>query len=396
MKILLIGTTDKLGGAAKVSWEIKLALEKQGHEISVFVADKRSNDPKVKIIPRQKWRKILGFLLSIDDLLKTDWILNTKEFKEADIIHCHNLHGRFFNLVTLQKMSKLKPVVWTLHDEWAITPHCACTFEEKEMKNGLFVCSDINFPPRLLWNNTKYLSWRKNNLYNKSRLNIVTPSIWLKERVQKTILKNQNIKLIHNGIDTKIFYPKNQKDSREELNLPQDKKIILFVADSSKENPWKGWQYAEKVIEKYSHREDILFLNIGNHFEVEGLKNVRFIKHINNPKIMSLYYNSADLFLFTSIAENFPLVVLEALGCGLPVVSFDVGGVKEILISEENGYLAEYKDVNSLLFGIEYILSLDVERLQKMKGNSSSKIQASFGVEKMTEEYLNLYKDLIK
>lgn len=396
MKTLLIGTTDKLGGAAKISWEIKSALENRGYEVSMFVADKRSNDPKVKIIPRQKWRKVLGFLLSIDDLLKTDWILKTKEFREADIIHCHNLHGRFFNLATLQKMSKLKPVVWTLHDEWAITPHCACTFEEKRIKNGLFVCSSISFPPRLLWNNTKYLSWRKNRIYQNSKLNIVTPSNWLRERVQKTTLKNQKIEIIHNGVDTKIFYPRNQKDSRERLGLPHDKKIVLFVADSSKENPWKGWSYAEKIIEKYSDREDILFLNIGNHSEMKDLKNLKFIKHLNSSEIMSLYYNSADIFLFTSIAENFPLVVLEALACGLPVVSFDVGGVKEVLVSGENGYLAEYKNMNSLSSGIEYILSLDEDKLEKMKKESSSKIREFFGVEKMTKKYLSLYEDLIK
>ena len=396
MNILIVGTTDKRGGAAKISWDIKDALEKQGCAVSMFVADKLSNDSKVFKIPRQKWRKILGFLLSTNALLKTDWILKTREFREADIIHCHNLHGRFFNLKTLQKMSALKPVIWTLHDEWAITPHCALTFQGTEMKNGLFVCPNIKVPPRLLWDNTKYLSWRKNNIYKNSSMAIVTPSIWLKQRVEKTILKNQKIKIINNGINTKIFQPKNKKISRQKLNLPQDKKIILFLADNSKKSPWKGWCYTEKIIEKYKNRSDIIFLNVGNSEKPEDYGNVKFIKQTNDPEVISLYYNSADIFILTSLAENFPLAVLEAMACGVPVVSFDVGGIKEVLEHKKNGYLATYKDETSLLSGVKYILSLNKATLEEMKDASSAKIQENFNIEKMIREYVFLYKKLLK
>ncbi len=395
MKILIIGTTDKLGGAAKVSWEIKTALENEGNQVSMFVADKISDDPNVKIIPRIKWRKILGFLLSSEDFIKTDWILNTKEFKEADIIHCHNLHGRFFNLLTLQKMSKIKPVVWTLHDEWAITPHCACTFETNKMKNGLFICPSINTPPRLLWDNTRFLSWRKNSLYQKINLHIVVPSKWLKERVQKTLLVKQNIHLIHNGIDTNIFKPFYKKEARKKLNLPENKKIILFLADNSKNSPWKGWEYANKILKKYEDRNDILFLNIGNPEDIESYKNIKFIKHINDPNIVSLYYNSSDIFLFTSIAENFPLVILEAMACGLPIVSFDVGGVKEVLEHKKNGYIANYKNSESLKKGLDYVLSLNYKELEILKKNSSEKIKTNFDTKQMTDIYIELYKDII-
>ena len=222
MNILFIGTTDILGGAARISWDLKNALESRGDTVSMFVADKRSSDKKVMVIPRQSWRKYLGFLLATDDLLSSDWIMNTKEYKGADIIHCHNLHGRYFNLSTLQKMSVEKPIIWTLHDEWAITPHCVCTLEGKSMKNGLYVCPSKKTPPRILWDNTKYLSWRKNSLYKKSKLHIVTPSQWLKKRVDNTILKSQDVKLISNGVDVDIFKMSDKHIARQKLNLPFD------------------------------------------------------------------------------------------------------------------------------------------------------------------------------
>src|SRR3989344_4722436 len=328
MNLLFIGTTDILGGAAKISWDLKNALEKQGHATSMFVADKRSKDPSVKVIPRQKWRKYLGFMLATDDLLSSDWILKTLEYKNADVVHCHNLHGRYFNLSTLQKMSVEKPVIWTLHDEWAITPHCVCTFEGKEMRSGFFMCPDKNTPLRILWDNTRYLSWRKNSIYKRSKLHIVTPSQWLKERVEKTILNFQDVRLIHNGIDT------------------------------------------------------------------DGFK--MSAKNINKKEDVALYYSASDMLLFTSIAENFPLVILEAMSCGLPLVSFDVGGVKEAVIHKENGYISTYKDTRSLIEGIEYILNLNANELEAMSESSIKRIQNHFTSTIMINNYLNLYLELLR
>ncbi|KKT73912.1 MAG: Glycosyl transferase group 1 [Microgenomates group bacterium GW2011_GWA2_44_7] len=396
MNFLFIGTTDALGGAAKISWDLKNALKEQGHATSMFVADKRSQDASVKIIPRQKWRKYLGFLLATDDLLSSDWILKTPEYKNADIVHCHNLHGRYFNLSTLQEMSIEKPVIWTLHDEWAITPHCVCTFEGKEMKNGLFICQDKNTPPRILWDNTKYLLWRKNSIYKKSRLHIVTPSQWLMERVEKTILNLQDVRLIHNGIDADAFKMSDKNIARQKLGLPSDKKIILFLADDAKNNIWKGWNYVEEVIGKYKDNKNLFFIIAGNYAYHPDEDNVKHILHMNKKEDVALYYSAADIFLFTSVAENFPLVILEAMSCGLPIVSFDVGGVKEAVIHKENGYISTYKDTRSLIEGIEYILNLNANELEAMSKSSIKRIQDYFTSTIMINNYLNLYLELLR
>ena len=394
MNILIIGTTDMLGGAAKVSWNIKTALEKVGHTVSMFVADKRSSDSKVKTIPRITWRKYLGFLLATEKLIDTDWILETEEFKKADIVHCHNLHGRFFNLVTLQKMSHIKPTIWTLHDEWAITPHCAYTLEGTEIKNGLYVCPSIDTQPRILWNNSNALAQWKNDLYGKSRLHIVTPSKWLLERVKKTVLSNQDVRLIPNGIDTSIFKKTDRMEARAKLGLPHDKKIILFLANDPKNNTWKGWKYTENVIEHYMDRSDLVFLSVGNSQTHPDESNVRYIGHIENKDELALYYSSADALLFTSIAENFPLVILEAMSCGLPIISFDVGGVREVVTHLENGYVGKYLDVSDLILGMEWLLSLTREKLQAISERSSDKIRTQCSETKMVDAYMSLYDEL--
>ena len=394
MNILIIGTTDILGGAAKVSWNIKCALEEAGHTVSMFVADKRSDDSKVKVIPRVTWQKYFNFIFATERFVDTDWILETDEFKGADIVHCHNLHGRFFNLETMKKMSQIKPVIWTLHDEWAVTPHCAYTLEASDMINGLYICPSIDTQPRILWDNTNSLGKWKNEIYSKSKLHIVTPSIWLKDRIEKTILNKQDIRLIHNGIDTSKFCKMDKINARSKLNLPLDKKIILFLATDAKNNTWKGWRYTEEVINNFSNNDDTIFLNVGNLSQHNDTDKVRYVGHINDLETLAQYYSAADMLLFTSIAENFPLVILEAMSCGLPIVSFDVGGVKEVVSHRENGYIAKYLDVQDLISGTEWIKSLNTIEIENMSKKSASKICDQFSVRKMTQKYISLYEEL--
>ncbi len=393
MNILIIGTTDILGGAAKVSWEIKKAAEKKGHTVSMFVADKRSNDPSVQVIPRQTWRKYVGLLLGTDKLPRTDWILDTPEYKNADIIHCHNLHGRFFNLGTLVKMSQEKTIIWTLHDEWAITPHCAYTLEGTKMKNGLYVCPSINTQPRILWNNTKKLASDRLYVYQTAKnLHVVSPSLWLKHRVEKTPLGSHTQYHIPNGIDTKAFVGSDQTEARKKLALPLDKKIILFLAVDAKNNTWKGWKYTQKVIDHFSKDTDTVFLSVGNLVKHEQEKNVLYRGHVASPQELALYYSAADALLFTSIAENFPLVILEAMSCGLPVVTFDVGGVKEVLVHKEQGYVGPYQSVPDLIRGVQWVLALSNSEKTKLSQSAAGKVREKYDVSNMTNAYLRLYQ----
>src|SRR3989344_725317 len=125
LNILQISTYDNKGGAAKVAWMLKQELEKHGHTTSMFVKHKLSTASNVYQIPNNFLQRLLSVAFASDlDFFQSNHILQTEQYRKADIIHCHNLHGYYFNLTTLQKMAQEKTVIWTLHDEWAITPHC--------------------------------------------------------------------------------------------------------------------------------------------------------------------------------------------------------------------------------------------------------------------------------
>ena len=395
MKVLQIGTTDKRGGAAAISWQLKEAMEAKGWKTSMFVADKHSKDPSVKVIPRSFLARVASFLLANDDFFSTDWILKTPEYKEAGIVHCHNLHGRYFNLKTLSKMAKEKPVIWTLHDEWAITPHCAYTFEGSKIENGFYQCQSKETPPRIFWHNERYLAWRKKFLYKKTPMTIVTPSRWLYDRVKKSVLAEKQIELIYNGIDETVFFPQNREACRELLGLPKEKRIVLVLADGGTGNPWKGWKYARKVAESFISNSEVLFLSVGNEIQKEE-GNIRYLGLVNDPKLLAQYYCAADVLLYTSLADNFPLVILEAMACGLPIVSFDVGGVKEAVLEGENGIIASYLNTDGLVNGLKHMFLLPQNQIAGMKNKCRERVLDRFTSSKMLKQYFELYENVFE
>lgn len=395
MNILQIGTIDNRGGAARISYGLKEKLQQLGHLCNMFVSKKYSNDPNVHVIKTPIYKKIFCRLLGTDiDFWETDFILKTEEFKKADVVHCHNLHGYYFNLKTLQKISQQKPLIWTLHDMWAITPYCHHTFADLS-EEGFFPCSGLETYPKLAWHNRPYLCRKKMKIYNNSKLQIVTPSNWLKKKVEKSILAKHPITLIQNGVDTQIFHKHNQAKARKDLQLPVGKKIIMFLADGGKINPWKDWGSMEKIIAHYKKNKNILFLCIGGNKNINN-SNVRELKYVLDDHLLSKFYSASDLFILSSKAENSPLTILEAMACGTPIVSFNLGGINEMIVHKVNGYLADHKNAESLIHGIEYLFSLNQDDLQKIFNDSIKKVKTSFSLDIMVSGYLKLYEQALK
>jgi len=401
MNILQINTIDKKGGAAKVASSLKQELGKRGHTTSVFVGRKYSDENNIKLLNDAhsvsgKIRRKLAYWLANDiDIFSSDHILKTPEFKNADIVHCHNLHSNYFNLVTLEKMATIKPVVWTFHDMWPITAHCAHSFDGKLKKSGFFSCPSLDIYPPIAWHNEKYLENKKAKIYSNSNFHIVTPSKWLAEKIGQSILKNKPLSVIYNGIDTNIFKPlrSDLNKLRSDLGLPTDKKIILSVV-KKRDDPWKGWPFIVEIAEQFKDSKDIIFINIGR-IAGDG-SNLLGIPPVSEEEILAKYYSAADILLYPSIADNCPLVVLEAMTCGLPVVSFNTGGIPELVEHKTNGYIAEYKNTNDLKVGIEYLLNLSSQEIEKMGKDSITKIKSSFTLDKMAGQYINLYRQLLK
>lgn len=395
MKIFLINANDNsIGGASRIAMDLHEGLLFNGHDSHIAVGKKTTDSNKIFEIPRNILRKITAVSLANDfEYFNSDIILELDSFKSADIVHCHNLNGWYFNLKTLLKISKLKPVVWTLHDMWPINPHSGYT-TSLEMVNNLFTVSDSKLYPTMLWNNDKSLSFKKNEIYKNLKVNLVSPSYWLKSLTEKTSLGKNPITLIPNGIDTDIFsFKKNLDLLRAELGIGH-KPVILFIGASGPTNKFKGFDDFLWLSNRQENAH-MQFVCIGGN-ENLSVKNMRYIKATSDKKLLAKYLSVADVFILTSKYENFPLVILEALSCGTPVISYDVGGVPEILSGIDGCYLCPIgdrlgmaKNLNNFFLSRNNYNSL--KRAEYLRQIAIDKFSLSL----MIKNYINLYKSIL-
>lgn len=391
MNILHINASDNgVGGAARVALDLHDTCIRNGH-VSHFLSGVgyRKDDPSFHKIPFQTHRKLLAKLLANDAAyFNSDFIFQQKYYQEAEIVHFHNVHGWYFNLSTFKKICAEKKVIWTLHDMWAITPHCAHSYDLKS-KDGFFSCRSLSDYPSLYWPNQTRLKNQKRTVYENTHISLVTPSHWLAEKARRSALSSSPLTVIPNGIDTDIFSPVEKQLARKSLNLPVDKKIVLFIASGGIKNEFKG---AEHVLEiaGYTKDEDMVFLCVGGQKD-KIYDNIIERSGTPDKLILRNYYSASDVLVFPSQAENFPLVILEAMSCGLPVAAFDVGGVSESITDNVDGLVVEQNNTTALA---EAVYSLVNE-----KNNSSeirrNKVIKNFSIATMGQSYLDLYQSIL-
>ena len=405
MKILHINTTLGKGGAANLMADLAYKIkEMQDVEACFIVAFSSRNSfrgvSSLKDSVRypkgyKKLTRILSERFFQYRYLPLEYGAIISELKRVnpDIIHLHNIHGGYFETSLLKKMSEFAPVIWTFHDMFNFTGHCAYSFDCERWGTGCGKCPHLYIPPAIKKDRTKANLKYKKKIYESSNFTIITPSKWLYDCVKRSVLKDKDIRLIHNGIDTDIFKKTDKFKARDRLSLPKDKKIILFSADGGVENPFKGGKFVFDVYENLKKREDILFLNIGGE-ENSVSGNWRNYGYIESENEMALMCSAADIYLFPTLADNCPLSVIESMSCGLPVVTFDVGGVPEIIAHEKTGYIAKYKDPDDLLHGVNMLL--DDENLRSNLGEAGEKrARELFDAKAMTQKYHELYKEAL-
>lgn len=395
--VVQVNTLDNVGGAAKVAYRLHNSLNAKGFKSQMIVNHSISDDENVSILLQSNTRKqhILNYAQE-----KMGWmdffnmqslkIKDTETYKKGSVIHLHNLHGGYFSPFALPMLSNSKPTIWTLHDMQAITGYCAHSFECHKWECGCNGCPDLNISGGLKKDTTAFIWQNKKLIYNNSNLNIVCPSNWLKQKVERSILKDKPIHLIYNGIDNSIFYKQNKMLSRNALGLPQNKTILLFNAHGGTDNIWKGGSYLSEVYKELSQKYDLLFINIGGDITSYKSEDWFDVSYITDEKTMALYYSAANLFLYPSLADNCPLVVLESLACGTPVIAFRTGGIPELISNLNNGYVANYKDKNDFINGIKMFLD-NPEKMATAYDIASQSVLSKFTLEQMVSSYLELY-----
>ena len=320
-------------------------------------------------------------------------IANHSFYKNANLIHLHNLHGNYFNLELLPQISKEKKIIWTLQDMWSLTGHCAHSldcqkWQNKQCKN----CPDLWRYSPIAIDTSNYFFNLKKKIYQGCNLHLVAPSNWLAVKVKKSILKDKPITVIYNGADTKVFKPYNKKKIRQELNLPQDKFIVLFAANFGTKNPWKGGNYFEQLV-KENPFSNTLFLTLGNKQETKST-NLHNLPFVTDRVKMAKYLSAADVLFYPAIADTCPLTVIESLACGTPVVSFKTGGIPELIKHSQTGYLTKTNNLDELVKGVE-LFQNNPNKLNQASKLASLDVSKRLSLKITIEKYENLYTSIL-
>jgi putative colanic acid biosynthesis glycosyltransferase len=328
--------------------------------------------------------------------VKTKKLIKYIDKIDIDIIHLHNVHGYYLNLTILfEYLNKRNlPVVWTLHDCWSFTGHCAhyMSLNCRKWENYCNRCPQINtYPSSLFWDNSKNNFFAKKKLFTAlPNLTLVPVSKWLETELKKSFFINSSIQQIYNGIDLNCFNPnrkiKNFIISEKLIN----KKIILGVANVWTEK--KGYHDFLALSKILSSDYQIVLIGV-NKKQLNSLnKNIiGIIKTECLDELVWWYSNSLVLFNPT-YEDTYPTVNLESIACGTPVITYSTGGSPESL-SDSTGYVIEKGKLDLVLNSIKFLDSQD--RLQ-ISQNCRNYAIANFNNSDSIEKYIQLYKQLLK
>jgi glycosyltransferase involved in cell wall biosynthesis len=436
MRILQVSTSDHGGGAEGSAWNLFQAYRQRGHVSWLAVGQKNSDDSDVFPIPNEEcrpawtrfWQRVHNQLsatrlanlsrpaVALARLPQAWQFIETKLGREnfnfpgtyhllqlppqrPDIVHCHNLHGNYFDLRALPWLSRQVPVILNLRDAWLLSGHCACFFDCERWKFGCGKCKDLMIYPSVKRDATAYNWRRKRNIYMNSHLYITTVSHWLLHSVQESMLRGTEYKVIPNGIDLSIFHPGDRHAARRELGLSLTSRIVLYAANGGSKSPWRNFHQLEAAMQELavSSAEELVLICLGQRNieqnRVSGNLQIQHLGFERDPRRMALYYQAVDIYVLPALAEAFGKTIIEAMACGTPVVATTVGGIPEQIIDGETGFLVPQSDVTAMATAIQRLFA-DVGLRQRMGNAAAEYARRFFGLDRQVNSFLSWYEDV--
>lgn len=309
------------------------------------------------------------------------FIKKIEQFK-PDIIHLHNIHGYYINVEILFDYLKQHPEIkkiWTLHDCWSFTGHCAYYTYEKcdKWQEGCHShCPNKKEYPQTIFSRVKTNFYKKKEIFNNVvNMILVTPSQWLKNEVTKSYMNQYQTIVINNGVDTSIFKP--TKSSLKEKYKIENKKVILGVA--SVWDKRKGLDIFIELSHQLDNSYQIVLIGLTRKQLKNFPKNIIGIERTENVEELVKWYSLAEIYFNPTLEDNYPTTNLEAIACGTPVITYDTGG------SPESAYVDECNIIKSKKIS---------ECLNKMKSIKKSNIALiKISIVHMNDKYNNIYNN---
>lgn len=313
---------------------------------------------------------------------------------KPDIVHLHNIHGYYLNYkILFDYLKKQKiPVVWTLHDCWSFTGHCAhfmsvdchkwetkchtCPLKSAYPKSVLMDCSARNY------------MLKKEIFTSLDNLTIVPVSQWLADLVNKSFFGGKNVHVIHNGIELNQFKPSNA--TKTQLGLDESLPVILGVA-----NVWTNSKGLKEFVKISNDLKcQVVLIGVDDKLRRVLPKQIISIERTTNQQQLADYYSVSDILLNPTYADTFPTINLESLACGTPVITYRTGGSPEA-VDEETGDVVEQGYYEKLLEAVKKIINQTQFEKNEQREKCRKRAEQLFDKNKCFKKYIEIYEQLL-
>lgn len=402
MNIIQINNTDLIGRRFN-GYDLKITLNELDHESYQMVLQKQSTDKNTislldnyeRVFIRDTILKSNESNLGIQNLLNP-WgkvIMDSKYFKDADIVHYHLIHNQMISVLDIEKMFNNKPAVWTIHDPWVVTGGCIYPMECKKWKTGCKNCEMMN----TTLNKTHDLWKIKENEYKKINPHIVVASEFSENYIRKSPLTCHfdNIHKIPFGIQVDKFNRLDKSIARKKLNIPENHFVIAFRETDAK---YKGLKYIIKMLENIDIDEkQVTLLTVGGKalpYYITDKYNTVQLGWENNSNNMISFFSACDVFMMPSLVESFGLMAIEAMAAGKAVIVFKDTVLEEITYAPDCGIAVPYKDWKALESAVTRLLHNPDE--VRARGELGKKIAREYySYDRYIKQHVDLYEQII-
>lgn len=406
MRVLFINHTRTGGGGATIAAErLATALSRRGHEIQWLVKEAGTNEnlpADTEVLAPSKTDRLLSRVtngrLTISPLRPGAFSWPRHRLSQwADVIHLHNMHPDYANFLALPQLSRAKPILWTLHDMWALTGHCAFSLDCNRWQTGCGQCPYLEVYPAVKhdWTATE---WKlKNWALRKGAFHFHTPSEWLASCARKRLSHIHDVTTLAYGLDTDSYTPGNTTELRRALGMSESK-LTLLLASASLDDPRKPQGILCEAINRAAdeHPNKIQVITFGAGDLSNALNKsitLRQLGVLSSDEQKVQAFRAADALLFASKGDNLPLIIQESLSSGLPVIANRVGGVPEMVQPGKTGWLVDdliSNDYSKILCR----LAIDPSEANALRQGARNFSVQHFGLEKHSEQIEGLYQSV--
>ena len=414
MRILIVNTSEKTGGAAVAANRLMEALNNNGVKAKMLVSEKISDKLTVSSFG-SPWKNQWNFLwerfviwvcngFSRKNLFKVSIantgvdITKTQEFKEADVIHLHWINQGFLSIKSIRKiLDSGKPMVWTMHDMWPLTGICHHAYTCDNYQTACHECPFLRRPGK---HDLSYRVFNKKlNLLSSQRIIYTVVSNWLGEKARHSMLtRNQDIEIVPNAIALQHFHLLGRSEARQTLGITEPHVIVFGAARI--DDDIKGLHYLTQALQlllnsERIEKDSVRLLLFGGIKDDRVLDTIpipyTYMGYIKDVKQLSEVYSASNCVVSSSLYETFGQTLIEAMACGCLPVAFAGSGQQDIISHQQNGYLADYLSAESLADGIIWTMTTNIPA--KVLRSS---VQQRYSEDVIAKRYIEVYEKAMR